>query len=92
LVSEVLASENVSIERVPIGKPLEGNRVPEVRPLGDTLVIPLVEEVLTIERRLILKEEIRIRRTQSSHTHQERVNVRKQEVVITHKPPITKEK
>ncbi len=79
-IRAMLTDEKVSVERVPIGKALAHK--PEVQQVGDTLIIPVVQEVLTIERRFILKEEIRVRRIRSSHTHQERVSVRKQEVVM----------
>jgi stress response protein YsnF len=65
--------------------------IPEVREEGDTLVIPVVEEVLTIERRLVLKEEIRIQRVRATHLYEESVNVHSQEVTITHEPPVRAE-
>lgn len=84
LVEELLTREFVEIERKPIGKPLE--HAPAVREEGDTIVIPVVEEVLVIERRLILKEEVRVRRVREREPHQERMKVRKQDVVITRCP------
>jgi stress response protein YsnF len=84
VVNETLALETVEIERIPLGKPLD--RAPEIRQEGDTLVIPVVEEVLKIERQLVLKEEIRIRRVRVSHTDQQRMKVRAQELVITDRP------
>lgn len=83
-VSETVERETVEIERIPVGRPLE--RSPETRMEGDTLVIPVVEEVLKIERQLVLKEEIRIRRVRASHTDHQRVKIRAQEVVITDQP------
>jgi uncharacterized protein (TIGR02271 family) len=83
-VSETVERETVEIERIPVGRPLE--RSPETRMEGDTLVIPVVEEVLKIERQLVLKEEIRIRRVRVSHTDHQRVKIRAQEVVITDQP------
>lgn len=84
LAEELLARERVEIERTPIGKPLE--YAPTVREEGDTLIVPVVEEVLVVERRLVLKEEIRIRRVRETERHQERVWVRKQDAVITRFP------
>src|SRR5215470_13837836 len=40
LVNEVLASEHVEIERVPVGKAVD--HAPAVREEGDTLIIPVV--------------------------------------------------
>jgi uncharacterized protein (TIGR02271 family) len=83
-VKEILARETVEIERIPVGRPLD--QLPEIRQEGDTLIIPVVEEVLKIERQLVLKEEIRIRRVRVSHTEHQRVKIRAQEVVITDQP------
>src|ERR1700722_18401382 len=60
LIDEALAQEKVEIERVAIGRPIEA--IPPVRQDGDTTVVSVVEEVLVVERRLVLKEEIRLRR------------------------------
>jgi hypothetical protein len=37
-----------------------------VRQEGDTTIVPVVEEVLVVERRLMLKEEIRIKRVRTT--------------------------
>jgi hypothetical protein len=42
-----------------------------------------MEEVVVIERRLILKEEIRVTRVRNTEHHRERVVLRKQDAVIT---------
>ena len=84
VVTEALSEETVEIERIPVGEPVD--RSPEIRQEGDTLIVPVVEEVLKIERQLILKEEIRIRGVGVSRTDHQRVNVRAQEVVVTQQP------
>jgi stress response protein YsnF len=47
----------------------------------------VVEESIVVERRLILKEEVRIRRLHIMERHQETVPLRKQEAVITRIEP-----
>jgi uncharacterized protein (TIGR02271 family) len=84
LVDELLAREHVEIEHKPIGKPIEA--IPAVREEGDTTIIPIVEEVLFIERRLFLKEEVLVRRVHETERYQERVMLRRQEAVVTHVP------
>ena len=59
LVEEVLRQRSVEVERVPIGRQVA--EAPPVREEGDTLVIPVLEEVLVVERRLMLREEVRVR-------------------------------
>ena len=81
LVDEDLAREHVEIETVPVG--LRIDAVPEVRQEGDTTIVPVVEEILVVERRLLLKEEIRIKRVRTIERHQEKVMLRHQEAVVT---------
>jgi uncharacterized protein (TIGR02271 family) len=89
LVDELLSREQVEIERTPVGKQVA--RPPPIREEGDTLIIPVVEEVLVVERRLLLKEEVRVRRVRGTERHQERVNIRRQDVVVTRYPVANEE-
>jgi stress response protein YsnF len=45
-----------------------------------------VEEAVVIERRLVLKEEVHIRRIRETQNYQQRVVLRRQEAVITRSP------
>jgi stress response protein YsnF len=80
-VDEELHHQRVEIRRVPISQPVSA--MPPVREEGDTTIMSVVEEVVVIERRLMLKEEIHIRRVHVTEHHQETVIVREQEAVIT---------
>jgi uncharacterized protein (TIGR02271 family) len=84
LIDELLHRETVEIERTPIERHVDA--MPAVREEGDTTVVPIVEEVLVVERRLFLKEEVRIRRVRSTERHQESVTLRHQEAVVTRVP------
>jgi uncharacterized protein (TIGR02271 family) len=84
LIDELLAHETMEIDRTPIGRQVDA--MPTVREEGDTIVIPLVEEVLVVERRLFLKEEVRIRRVRTTERHQESVTLRHHEAVVTRLP------
>ena len=84
LVDELLERERVEVERVAIDKPID--HMPSVREEGDCLIFPVVEEVLKIERVLVLKEEVRIRRVKGTERYQERVTLRKQEAVVNRLP------
>ena len=83
-VDAELVRERVEIERIPLGHVVDA--VPPVREEGDVTIMPVVEEVLVVERRLILKEEVRIRRVRSTEQHHETVTLREQEAVITRTP------
>jgi uncharacterized protein (TIGR02271 family) len=80
LVDEDLAHERVEIETVPVN--LQIDAVPQVHQDGDITIVPVVEERLVVRRRLMLKEEVRIRRVRSTERHQETVKLRYQEAVV----------
>lgn len=84
LVQQLLQSERVEVERVPMGQVVA--KVPEVRTEGDITIIPVVEETVVLQRQLVLKEEVRIRRIRETQNYQERVILRQQEAVITRVP------
>ncbi len=85
-VEAMLATEQVEIERVAVNRPIDA--VPAIREEGDTIVIPVVEEVLVTERRLVLKEEVRVRRVRTEQRHSTTVTLRAQEAVIARQPVI----
>ncbi|HEX2185094.1 MAG TPA: DUF2382 domain-containing protein, partial [Chloroflexota bacterium] len=59
--------EEVTIERVPVNRVVEGP-IP-VRYEGDTMIVSVLEEVLVVETRLLLTAELRITRRRTE-THQ----------------------
>ncbi len=73
-------TEAIEVERVPVGRWLDA--LAEVRREGDTTVYPVVEEVLVAEKRLRLVEEVRVTRRQETRRVQERVALRREEVVV----------
>jgi uncharacterized protein (TIGR02271 family) len=80
LVDEPLLREEVVIARVPINRVVEGP-IP-VRYEGDTMIISLLEEVLVVETRLLLTEELRIAKRRTD-THQPvPVTLRREDVTI----------
>ena len=81
VVDENLFHERAEIERVPIGRQIF--EMPPIRQEGETTIVPIVEEVLHTERRLMLKEELRVTRRRTLEHFQETVTLRYQEAVIT---------
>ena len=80
VVDEPLMREEVQFKRVSVGRIVEGP-VP-VRHDGDTMIIPLFEEVLVVEKRLMLKEELHVRKA-SVETHSpQRVLLRSEEAFV----------
>jgi stress response protein YsnF len=85
LIDEELTHVRVEIERVPIDRTVEV--MPPTRQEGDITIIPVVEEIVVVERRLVLKEEVRVRRVSTKEQHQETVVLRQQEAVVTREEP-----
>ena len=61
--------EEVVVERVPIERFVA--EMPPVRREGDTVVVSVIEEVLVVEKRLMLREEVRLttRRVETHEPH-----------------------
>ena len=79
-VDEPLLREEVHVERVPVNQMVDA--APEARYEGDTLIVPVLEEVLVVEKRLMLKEEIHIKRSQTEVHEPQTISVRTEDVVI----------
>jgi uncharacterized protein (TIGR02271 family) len=80
VLDELLTSEDVTVERVPVGAIVK--EAPPPRQEGDTLVIPLVEEEIFVKRRLVVREEVRITKKRGTRRHQERVTLRVEDAVV----------
>lgn len=82
-IRETLKTRRVEIERVTVDRQLQpGEAMPQSRTEGDILIVPIVEELLVVEKRLVVTEEVRIRIV---HDHEEvthTVPVRRQRAVI----------
>lgn len=75
-----LKQERVQVERIPIEQIVES--APASRYEGETFIIPVMEEVLVVEKKLFLKEEIRISKYVEETIHQETVTLRGEEVSV----------
>jgi len=61
-IEETLLHDEVVVERVAVDAIVSLTEAPSPRHVGDTLIVPILEEILVVERRLRVKEEIRITR------------------------------
>jgi stress response protein YsnF len=79
-VDEMLWEERVHVERVASDSLL--TELPQPRQEGDTLIVPVVEEVLVVEKRYRVKEELRITREREAHRYTATMPLRREEVDI----------
>ena len=75
-------TESLAVERVPLGHWVEAP--PAIRTEGDTTIYPVVEEVLVVEKRLRLVEEVRVTRHRTTRHVRKQVALRHGEVTVEH--------
>ncbi len=80
-IEEALMRQELDIERVPVDAWVDG-ALPERRQEGETLVIPVLEEVLVVQKRVRLKEEIRITARARQQPASEQVVLREEHVSV----------
>lgn len=87
IVKKELQATDVVVDRIPINKyiNIEDER-PEIRTEGEITIIPVFEEVLIIDKKLLLKEEIHIRSLITNELHSLPITLRKQNVVVEQTP------
>lgn len=80
LVEDELVHEEVEVERVAVGREIDA--MPEIRREEDLTIVPVVEEVLVVEKKLVLVEEIHLRRTRRTERVSETVPLAAQRAEI----------
>ena len=86
-VSDSLRYEEAVIERVPCGAPVDPADPPQVREQGDVTIVPVLEEVLVVEKRLMLKEELHVRRVAREVRKSVPVSLQREEVNVERSGP-----
>jgi len=77
--------EEVTVERVTLNRIVD--TPVSMRQEGDTLIIPLLEEVTVMEKRLMVKEELRITKRRIEEQASQQVTLRREEVVVERLDP-----
>lgn len=81
-IDEALLREEVEVRHVPVDRIVAPDEAPVTRYEGDTLIVPIMEEVLVLERRLRIKEELHITRHQRHERHAETVMLKSEQVSV----------
>ena len=79
-----LQHEDIEVTRIPRDETVAS--VPPIRIEGDVTVYPVVEEVLVVERRLVLREEVHVTRRRRVEHVAEDVAVRRTEARVERTP------
>jgi stress response protein YsnF len=81
-IDERLLRDEVEVTHVPVDRIVPLDQAPATRYEGDTLVVPVLEEVLVVERRLRIKEELHITRTRREERHVDTVMLKSEQVGV----------
>jgi stress response protein YsnF len=77
--------EHVEVERVPVNRYVHA--VPPPRTEGDVTIIPVVEEIVVVEKRLLLKEEVHVKKRRHVVKRKLRVPVRRERIAVERLKP-----
>jgi uncharacterized protein (TIGR02271 family) len=80
VVDVPLLEEEVEVNHVPVNRMVDQTEA--VRHDGDTMIVPIYEEVLVVRKRLMLKEELHITRRRREVSRPQTVTVRREEVEV----------
>ena len=87
MLKQDLTTTRTEVTRVPVDRMIdEGETLPTIRTEGNVTIIPIFEEIVTVRKRLVLKEELRITGTETKRTVEVPVALRKQSATIERLP------
>jgi uncharacterized protein (TIGR02271 family) len=82
IVDQPLLHDELEVEHVPVGAIVAESSPPRMRYEGDTLVVPVLEEVLVVQKQLRLIEEVRITRHRREAHAPQTVSLRSEHVAV----------
>lgn len=80
VVDQPLMREEYDVERVTVDEFVDGPVGPRYE--GETLVVPVLEEVLVVEKRLVVREELRLTRRRTEERNPQRIKLLSEEVAV----------
>jgi uncharacterized protein (TIGR02271 family) len=79
---QTLMHERVEVRRIPVDEVVASGAAPASRYEGTTLIVPVVEEVLVVEKRWRIREEIRITTVAGATSHRASGVLRSEQVSV----------
>lgn len=78
MIDEPIIREHIEVERVAVNEFVE--TAPAVRYEGDVMIVPVLEEVVVTQKRLLLREEIRLVKRREEISNPQQITLRREEV------------
>ncbi|MEO8072590.1 MAG: YsnF/AvaK domain-containing protein [Acidobacteriota bacterium] len=79
-INEPILREHIEVERVEVNKYVE--TAPAIRYEGEVMIVPVLEEVVVTEKRLLLREEIRLVKRREEIANVQEVTLRREEISV----------
>lgn len=83
-VSVALVEETHDVQRIPVNRYVDSP--PAIRYEGDAVIVPVLREVVVVEKRLLLVEEIVLTKRRIETQHEQQVSLRREEIVVERMP------
>lgn len=80
VLDQPLLEEHVDVKRVIVNQPVA--EAPAVRYSGDTMIVPVIKEILKVEKQLIVAEELHITRRRTMERYSQNVTLRDEEPIV----------
>lgn len=77
-IDEPIICEHLDIERVAVNQFVE--TAPAIRYEGDVMIVPVLEEVVVTQKRLMLREEIRLVKRREEISNPQEITLRREEI------------
>jgi uncharacterized protein (TIGR02271 family) len=78
VIEQDLKKDTVELQRIKMNRVVDGPL--PIRQEGETIIVPVVEEVLKVEKSYVLVEEVHLARNQKTERHEQVVTVNREEV------------
>lgn len=79
-INEPIVREHLDVERVEINRFVE--TAPAIRHEGDVMIVPVLEEVVVTQKRLLLREEIHLTKRREEISNVQEVTLRREEISL----------
>ena len=80
-VDEPTLREEMEVQRVAVNQFVTGDE-PQIRYEDDVMIVPLLEEVLVVEKRLVLREEVRITKRRNTLRNPQQIVLRREQASL----------